>query len=172
MYPEGHPGLVLAGRCALLNLFIPGDPIPKGRPRARVQGVRQVSPGMWAGKPFAQIYTDPQTRQFEEHVEAVVRRQLMGLDTGDGQQLTLPFRGRIIADLRLNVVKPKSYPKSETIPTKARGDVDNMAKSVLDGLANAGVFANDRLVTDLNCARRYAGPGHPEGIEVALTAWL
>ncbi len=160
--PRGFPSLSVAGRAASLRLFIPGDPIPKGRPRARVQ--------QGGGKAFAQIYTDPRTREWEDHVEAQVKRQLLILEQiDDGQELVLPWDGRVIASLRFNVPRPASYPKSVTLPLKARGDVDNLAKSVLDAVQNAGVFANDRLVTDLLSFRRYADDQHPVGVEVDLT---
>lgn len=126
---------------------------------------------MTRAKPFAQIYTDPRTREYEEHVEASARQQVLELGRiDDGQELTLPFRGRVIVTLRFNVMKPKSTPKKVLIPVSARGDIDNMAKSVLDGLQNAGLFANDRLITDLSCSRRFADQDHPEGVEVDLTA--
>lgn len=119
---------------------------------------------------YAQVYTDPQTREWEEHVESWVRRQLYDLShAGDSQLLTLPFQGRVVLALRFNVTRPASYPKSVTLPLKARGDIDNMAKSVIDGIQNANVFANDRLVTDLNCIRRYADDAHPVGVEIDLT---
>lgn len=165
-HPAGHPALVTAGGAAALSLFIPGDPIPKGRPRTRV-----VTP-KGGGRPFANIYTDPRTEEYEGHVADCARRQLVELgERDDGQELALPFRGRVLVTLRFFVRRPASYPKSVTLPLKARGDIDNMAKSVLDGLQNAGLFANDRLITDLSCSRRYATEEHPEGVEVDLTGF-
>lgn len=121
---------------------------------------------------YAQIYTDPQTREWEEHVEKQVRWQLDELGRRDDDQaLTLPFRDRVVITLRFNVHRPASYPKSVTLPLKARGDVDNMAKSILDAMQNAGLFVNDRLITDLNLSRRYADAQHPEGVEADVTGF-
>lgn len=119
---------------------------------------------------YAQVYTDPRTREWEEHVEACVRRQIVDLAAiDDGQQLTLPLQGRVLLTLRFNIPKPKSYPKSVTMPTTARGDIDNMAKAVIDGIQNAQVIANDRLITDELSYRRYADHEHPAGVEIDLT---
>lgn len=162
-HPPGFPELAVAGRAAALRLFIPGNPIPKGRPRARIQNIK-------GPKPFAQIYTDPVTREWETHVEQLVRHQLIVLgQLEDDQVLTLPFQDRVLVSLRFNIDKPQSYPRHVVMPIKAKGDIDNMAKSVIDGIQNAGVIANDRLITDLTCIRRYADPAHPVGVEVDLT---
>lgn len=45
----------------LLRLTIPGEPIPKGRPRTRVVVPR-------GGKPFAQVYTPKETQAYEAKV--------------------------------------------------------------------------------------------------------
>lgn len=143
-----------------------GEPIPKGRPRTKV-----VTPK--GGRPFAQIYTDEQTRDWEERVVRYVQDQLRRLAAqDDGQELALPFRGRVLVSLRFNLAKPKSYSASVTMPVTSRSDVDNLAKAVLDALQNAQVLANDNIVTDLVTCKRYADEEHPVGVEVDLTGWI
>lgn len=46
-----------------------------------------------------------------------------------------------------------------------RGDVDNRAKTVLDGLEKAGIVDNDEQVDDLAC-RRVLPPGSPPVVRV------
>lgn len=90
-----------------------------------------------------------------------------------GEMDVIPFSGRILADIRFNIVKPKSAPKSVLYPMKAQpGDIDNLAKSVLDALQLSGTIVDDKTVTDLIVAKRFVEPDHPEGVEVELTAWL
>ena len=51
--------------------------------------------------------------------------------------------------------------------TRSSGDVDKHARNLLDGLAEAGVFADDSQVTDLHIRKRYAD-GQPPGVQVVV----
>lgn len=169
-YPLGSPALVVAGAVAALKFFVPGDPIPKGRPKARLQINEQTK------NAYAQIYTPPRTREWEEHVEKSIRVQINILSRiNDGQVLRLPLQGErnkpMIITLRFNLPRPQSVPKWVTIPQTARGDIDNYSKAVIDGIQNAGVIGNDRMLTDLFAYRRYAEADRPVGVEIDLTGY-
>lgn len=127
------------------------------------------------GKPFAQIYPDPRSAEWEDTIVRQVRSQLDRLaQADDGQELVLPFRERVIAVLRYNLVRPKSLPKSVTLPVHSKEDVDNLEKAIFDALqkSDAGVLANDSQVTDVSHFKRYADEAHPVGVEVDLTGWI
>lgn len=160
-YPDGFPGAFAAGSAAALKLFIPGKPIPKGRPRSRVTTPKDR-------KPFVQVYTDHETVAWEDTVAWTAKRQILSIPPDDDGEFTLPFEGRVIMDLRFNLARPK-YAKNIPYPMKSRSDVDNLAKSVMDGLQKAGVLANDNLVTDLMIRKRFVEEGHPEGVEIDIT---
>jgi Holliday junction resolvase RusA-like endonuclease len=124
------------------------------------------SPGR---KPFVQFYTDKKTVEYEEHVGQQALIQLRTVEVDGDEDFTLPVRDcRIIASLRFNFEKPKSYPKSIVHMTK-KPDIDNLIKTVLDGLVKHGVIEDDNCVTDLSLSKRYATPDHPVGVEVDLT---
>lgn len=161
-HPAGFPSALVVGSSVALRLFIPGKPEPKRRHRARVVQA--------AGrKPFVQTYSDGKSRDYEQMVADVAVHQVRTVPVdGDGQDFTLPFTGRVLVTLRLNMPKPVSYPKSVVHHTK-KPDVDNLAKAVLDGLVHGGVLKDDGLVTDLTTFKRYVEDGHPEGVEIDLT---
>lgn len=156
--PVGYPSLTREGRAIALCLFVPGKPVPKGRPRGRS---RQGPRG-----PFVQFYTDQSTVNWEALVAAKTASQVRRLE-----RLPLPFQDRCLVALRFNMQRPKSTPASVKFPVKARTDVDNLAKAVLDALQNAGIIDNDCIVTDLSVSKRYADEDHPVGVEIELTTF-
>lgn len=146
----------------IFHFGVVGTPKPKARPRT----VRNAKTG------FVHTYTPETTVNWEQTVVWQVKQALAQVQL-DYDISMLPFKGRILADVRINVERPKSLPKSVHYPMKSRpGDVDNLAKSVLDALQLAGVIEDDKTVTDLSAYKRFASEGHPEGVEVELTAWI
>jgi Holliday junction resolvase RusA-like endonuclease len=145
-----------------LRLFIPGRPVPKGRPRGRA-----VTPK--GGKTFVHFYTDDATVSWEDQVAKAALAELTRISLTGDEDLVLPFQGRCLVQLRFNFERPKSTPKSVQYPVKSRTDVDNLAKAVLDALQNARLIINDNIVTDLTVCKRYADEGHPEGVEIDIT---
>ena len=115
---------------------VPGKPVPKARPRARVVGRH------------ARIYTPSTTRRFEALVASCV--------PVDAEQ-----PGDLVrVDLMVYLPRPKQRPRymprwlwSMAEPYhRAVGDVDNYAKAVLDGLD--GWLGNDIRVVDLRAQKR------------------
>lgn len=70
--------------------------------------------------------------------------------------------------MRFNLPKPASYPASLVQHTK-KPDLDNLVKSVLDGLVKGQILEDDKYITDLTISKRYTEPGHPVGVEVEIT---
>lgn len=161
-HPEGFPRALVAGGAVVLGFFIPGEPVAKERPQARVI--------VAAGKrPFPQFYTPAKTVEWETHVGEVALAQLRGVEIDGDEDFTLPVKeSRILVHARFNLTKPKSYPKSVVHATK-KPDLDNLIKAILDGLVLARVISDDNCVTDLHIMKRYADPDHPPGVEVELT---
>lgn len=151
-----RPGMVM------FSFVVVGSPKPKARPRFR------RTPN------FVQTYTPETTVNWEQTIVAQVKAALVEVNmTYPGEADVLPLAGRIMADIRINCLRAKSLPKSVQFPMKATpGDVDNLAKSVLDALQLAGVIQDDKTVTDLSAYKRFADTDHPEGIEVQLTGYF
>jgi Holliday junction resolvase RusA-like endonuclease len=164
LYPPEFPGLTVVGNAVNLLLFVAGKPIPKGRPRTRVQQPK-------GRKAWAQIYTPETTVDWEETIGWQSREQLtlLSLTHPEMQGVELPLAGRGFLSLRFNFDKPKSTPKTVLFPVKSRTDWDNLAKAVPDALQVAKVLENDSMITDATVIKRYSEPGHPQGVEIDLT---
>ena len=102
-----------------MNLTIPGEPVPKARPR-RGKG------GVW--------YTPRESLAYE---------QLVGwhaLQTG--RKFKSGSALKVIADFYCSPRKPQNMP-----------DLDNLLKSLLDGLQSSGCIENDRDVVAIEVYR-------------------
>ena len=115
-----------------------GQPRGKGRPRTRIQ---RTSAG-----DFAQLYTDPRTREYEAAIGRIATAAMKG---------RRPFTGALSVSLQFRFAPPKSTTKALRArliageePYFGIYDVDNLAKSVLDGM-NKIVFGDDKQVTRL-----------------------
>lgn len=125
-----------------------------------------------AGKQYVQTYNDHRVTSFENHVATTVRSQIAQVDIQgpQAQDVILPFEEHaIFVVIRFNLVKPVSYSKSIVLHTR-RPDLDNLTKAVLDGLQKARVFKDDGMICELGLSKHYVSDGHPEGVEIDLTA--
>ena len=132
-----------------LQFTIPGPPVGKGRPRFSTAG----------GKPRS--YTPAVTREYEALIAARAAEAMAGRDP-----LTTPLTVYIYASMSipLSWSKAKHQAALEGDIYPARPDVDNIAKTVLDGMQGV-VFENDSQVTFLKVSKKYAEEG-------SVTVWL
>lgn len=125
----------------LLHLQVPGDPVPKGRPRLTVQGGH------------ARAYTPAKTRTYEAKIADAAR------DAFNGE----PYDCPLAVELHASLAVPKSWSKRKraealdgtVFPTGPRADCDNIAKAVLDAL-NGIVWRDDGQIVSLFVSKRYA----------------
>lgn len=117
-----------------LVFSLSGEPRGKGRPRTAVRGG------------FARVYTDAATRKYE----ASVKSAALGL-MGERK----PFEGALSVSLRFRLPVPKSTTKrlraaklSGEEPHFGAYDIDNLAKSILDG-CNGAVWGDDKQIVRL-----------------------
>lgn len=150
-------------RILSMSFVVVGTPKPKGRPRFVVN----------KNTGYTHTYTPEATVTWEGTIGWQAKQAMVWVDVSHPGEVAkfLPITGRISAVMRFNVVKPKSTPKSVEFPMKG-ADIDNYAKSVLDALQNVGLIKDDKTVTDLFAIKRWAEEGHPEGVEIDLTAWV
>ena len=119
-----------------LAFQILGEPVPKGRPRASKHGR------------FIRMRTPDKTREFEADVALHAAMHAIQ------QQWPRAYDG--LCEVRLTVVcaRPQNRyrkvdPEGRMWRESGRGDGDNYAKSVIDGMQTAGVFKNDSQVVRL-----------------------
>lgn len=178
LHPAGFPRAFVAGRAVVLGFFITpltatlgtkknpirieDEVVAKERPRARVMS----APGK---RPFPQLYTPEKTAAWEAHVAADALEQLRSVEVDGDEDFTLPIKDcRILMDIRFNLRKPPSYPKSMVHAVK-KPDLDNLVKAILDGMVQGRIIEDDNCITDLQTRKRYADAEHPPGVEVELT---
>ena len=117
-----------------LVFHMEGHPRGKGRPRATARGG------------FARMFTDAKTREYETAV-AGLARQAMGSRR--------PLDGPLGVTIRFRIEPPKSMTKRARAavlageqPYLGRFDLDNLAKSILDG-CNGVCFVDDVQIVRL-----------------------
>lgn len=128
----------------MIKFTVSGEPVAKGRPRVTTVGG------------FARAYTPKKSKQYEDHVSYCAIAAMNEL--GFKKPLECPVRLSIIAYMPI----PKSMTKKDRssaiagiiLPAK-KPDIDNVAKSILDGL-NTIVFKDDNQVVQLDVQKCYS----------------
>ena len=141
---------------------IPGQPVAKGRPRFYMRG---KSP---------RVHTDAKTKAFE----ALVARVLATSTQTRGQARPMcgersPVRVDIVAVFQRPVaMHGKKYPDG-LLPHCVRPDLDNVCKSVLDGIqaTNGLIWHDDGQVQCLRAESWYAEKGGIPRTEIVIYRW-
>lgn len=124
----------------MITFIVDGTAVPKQRPR--ISGRR--------------AYTPKRTKDYEERVREAFRSSYYGF-------VPVFMKGTPVkACIEIIQQIPKSWSNSKTIkaergeivPTSRNGDVDNIAKSILDAL-NGLVYEDDCQVTTLIIHKKY-----------------
>ena len=124
----------------IVNFEIPGDPVPKGRPRFARRGT------------FVQTYTDSKTLEYETLV-GFKARQAIGASE--------PLKGHLTVYLYLRYAVPASYSKKRTeaclngFDYPKRVDLDNCYKSITDAM-NGIVYVDDSQIVEAHILKCYS----------------
>lgn len=141
----------------MVTILLPGDPVPKGRPRFRI-----VKP---KGRPqFVTVYTDKATADFEAALKSEGIRAMAG-------RAPLDVALTVMVDAFIEVpaswsAKKRAAAIAGDIPAVSRPDLDNYAKIALDGL-NKTVWTDDSLIVMLQTFKQYA-----EWPRLRVSVWL
>lgn len=127
-----HPKRIEGGD-KVIKFFIPGIPVPKGRPRFSTFGGRMTT------------YTPKNTRVWEEYVkwQAIPHRP------------DKPLEGPLIIKMIFEMPRPKSLLQKIFFHIK-KPDIDNLQKSMIDALEKAAIFKNDSQFVFKISTKRYA----------------
>ena len=124
----------------MIRFMVDGTAVPKQRPR--ISGRR--------------AYTPKRTKDYEERVLEAFRSSYQGFYPAFGKDMPV----RIC--ITVNQAIPKSWSKKkclraergEIVPLSRNGDIDNIAKSILDAL-NGFAYEDDCQVTTLIITKQY-----------------
>lgn len=81
-----------------------------------------------------------------------------------------PFKGAVRVHLRFVLPRPKATPKDTPPAIKKNGDIDKLARAVLDALTGP-VLVDDCLVVELNCRKRIGEPGEEPRVVITIQAY-
>jgi len=131
---------------------VPGDPVPCSRPRAvplMRDGKAVLGPG---GRPIITAFTPTETRHYEQHVQRHARAAFEHCD--DWRRV---YAKKEAVRIHMHIVR-----------RHWRGDWDNFAKGIADGIANSGlVFFNDNRITEALISMR-TDPDDEPRVEVKV----
>lgn len=118
---------------------VPGDPIPKGRPRFNTQTGR--------------AYTPESTRDYEDLVRWSYRK---------AKGIQFPKGTPVAVELEIYRAMPGSWThkhrdEAEGTWVTSRPDLDNFCKAILDGLSEA--WDDDAQVVDVHMTKKWARIG-------------
>ena len=141
------------------TVTIPGVPIAKERPRLTMRGGKQ------------RVYTPPRTRRWEAKIRAVTRSDALWGADPDG---LLPFEGAVHVEVLFRLPMPKAWgaKKRAAMDGKLhirRPDVDNLIKSVLDGMGSA-YYSDDCVVARVGGTKVWCSDAGRLGVDVTLRA--
>jgi Holliday junction resolvase RusA-like endonuclease len=103
---------------------------------------------------FVTTYTDSKTRSFEELIAEHAKEAM-----GDMEPLETPLS--VFLHFTLPIPASASKKVKEALlnaPHTKKPDIDNLCKSVLDGMANI-VFKNDGQISSLHATKKYGNTG-------------
>jgi Holliday junction resolvase RusA-like endonuclease len=130
----------------MIKIEFPGEPRGKGRPRSRVAWTKQ-------DKPFVAIYTDAETRKYEEDI-AWAAKAIM--------RASPPLGGPLVVWIEAYFPVPQSWsrPKRDAalagvIRPIGKPDFDNIAKSACDALKGI-VWMDDSRIVEAHVTKKYS----------------
>ncbi len=124
----------------IVNFEVPGDPVPKGRPRFARRGT------------FVQTYTDSKTIEYETIVATKAR---MAIGSSE------PLKGHLTVYLYLRYAVPTSYSKKRAeaclngLEYPKRVDLDNCYKSITDAMQGI-IYENDCQIVEAHILKCYS----------------
>lgn len=135
----------------MIEFTVIGKIQPKQRPRFKRCGA------------FIQTYTPEPTLKYQKLVADSY------IEKYGEEKLTGALRMKINAFFEV----PKSYSKKKKMALYGKpdlahnGDIDNVAKSILDGL-NEVAYDDDTIIYDLHITKHYTNENEPERVEVRI----
>jgi crossover junction endodeoxyribonuclease RusA len=135
-----------------MRIEVAGIPAPQGSKR-HVGGGRMVEQSRAVG-PWREAVR-AETQRAKDLLAVCCTHPGTGICMCDCHGNLDAFDGPARVQITFRLPRPKSAPKSVTLPIK-RPDIDKLARAVLDGLVAGGALADDSQVVDLLVSKRFA----------------
>ncbi len=133
------------------SITLAGEPVPEGRPRARVVNGR-----------FAQIYADPKSKEWRRFAAMAFREHW-------GQA---PLAGPVLLEVVAVCKRPKRLQRKKDPESRMwnpnKPDSDNVLKAVMDALVEGGVMLDDRQVVSEHTQTLYVSKDEGPIVFVSL----
>jgi Holliday junction resolvase RusA-like endonuclease len=145
-----------------LSFVVPGDPVPKGRPRASV-----LRGGRTGGRrgPSVVMRTPDATRRYEATVATCAR-------VAAASEAFATVDEPCVLVVKFLLPRPakllKARSPAKRVPHPVSLDGDNLLKAIADGLQLGGVLANDSRVVVWMGTKAYVARGEEPHAEVTL----
>jgi len=132
------------------DLWIGGDLVPCSRPRVTAMG---------------RAYYPAKYKNFKSAAVLQLKNQI---------KKAPPIEGAIEMEILVLSTRPKNRMRKNTLNVripryKARGDLDNQLKTVLDSLQESGVIKNDSQIYSINISSWFCREGEKAGTEIKIT---
>lgn len=134
-----------------IHLFIPGNPVPQGRPRACIRGKH------------ASVYEDAKSKDWKRTVAGHARDWLGNYFVDKGKLWTL-IDTAIKLQVEFRILRPKSVSVRKRPDPICRPDLDNLVKAVKDAL-NGVLWRDDSRIIELEAKKIYHDP---PGVDIAV----
>lgn len=136
-----------------IHLFIPGNPVPQGRPRACIRGKH------------ASVYEDAKSKDWKKTIAVHAQYQLDRLSFDvKGPRVLIDTAIKLEVEFRL--LRPKSVSVKKRPEPITRPDLDNLVKAVKDALTGV-LWRDDSQVIELEAKKVY---DNPPGVDI--TVWF
>lgn len=122
----------------LFDFFVSCKPIGQARPRVVSKGGRT-----WAFSP---------KNDFRKDITNIAKRYVSNFAING---LKMPLEIGLSLNAIFYMPRPKSTSKTQKWHTK-KPDLDNLAKAVLDGLTDAGIWLDDSQISQMSILKKYS----------------
>ena len=128
-------------------------PMPMGRPRFN--------------RGTGRTYTPSKTAKALAQIKHIVSAQMETTKT-----VQIPEKIPVFVQLIFVHNRPKSHKKTtDRSPKTTKPDIDNLAKSYLDGMVKGGLLADDNQVTLLQCEDLYGATNEAPHVIISVAIW-
>ena len=140
----------------MLNIYIPGQPRGKGRPRAVKIGNS------------VRLYTDAKTRAYETQIASIYKKKYDEQAGYQDKPVTIEIQAVYEIPRSATRAQRRQMEDGELLPLK-KPDIDNVVKAIMDALQGDGMaYTDDKQVATITATKQYETENKPAGVYVTI----